>query len=56
MVLQRVFGKYNKNITGSNVPAIQGCNDAVKTLCCSEKWIMEDKLVEEVIATTNYAT
>ena len=55
VLLERVFSKYNSTRFGIDGPSIKGCANAVESLLCYEKWIMEDKPVEEVIAVTTRA-
>ena len=48
--LQSWFDKYNlKNTTVQGKPTISGCAEAIESLLCLEKWIMEEKPVGEVM-------
>ena len=55
VLLERVFSKHNSTRSGIDGPLIKGCADAVESLLCYKKWIMEDKPVREVIAVTTRA-
>ena len=50
--IQSWFDKYNsKNTSIPGKPTISGCAEAIESLLCLEKWIMEEKPVGEVMAT-----
>ena len=49
--LQSWFDKYNLNNSAARgKPTISGCAEAIESLLCLEKWIMEEKPVGEVMS------
>jgi hypothetical protein len=54
LLLQRVFEKYYNNRSRNDGSSIQGCTDAVESLLCCEKWILENKPAGEGNDATNH--